>query len=272
MIGLQTSKILLAFVLLASAVTLAIAASPSSVLPSDAAVLFLGEKIEKEPVLVSGTIDYDKIRAALEASNAPSVDVGGLDVAGASEKSGNPVPRTADYSRAFNGGTAGSFPSGARIPASCPSLRNSGGQLCIASPEVSAIIAKYAPQLNNLQSKVRVEDPFKLACAVALQESCYGKFSRSKAGALGLMQIMPATGMGECGLSEKQLLNYDSNVWCGIKYLAKQLNSFGSVELALAAYNAGPGAVARRGGIPQNGETPTYVASICSNYHYSCTT
>ena len=56
------------------------------------------------------------------------------------------------------------------------------------------------------------------------------------------------------------------NIDGGARYLRKMLDRFGAIHLALAAYNAGPGAVARAGGIPKNRETPAYVRSVIGRW------
>jgi hypothetical protein len=82
----------------------------------------------------------------------------------------------------------------------------------------------------------------------------------SKAGAAGLGQLMPATAR-DLGVSNR--FDPMSNIFGAARYLRQMLDKFGVVHLALAAYNAGPGAVERAGGIPRNGETPAYVRTCC---------
>ena len=79
------------------------------------------------------------------------------------------------------------------------------------------------------------------------------------------MQLMPATARG-LGLTETQFYEPYPNLLGGATYLKQQLRDFGSLELALAAYNAGPEAVRRHGGIPPYRETRNYVSRITSRY------
>ena len=98
-----------------------------------------------------------------------------------------------------------------------------------------------------------------LVRAVALQESGLRHEARSRRGAVGVMQLMPQTGR-ELGYDVKDLRG---NIRAGAAYLSTMMESFGGdVSKALAAYNAGPGAVQRYGGIPPFRETRNYVASI----------
>jgi hypothetical protein len=100
-----------------------------------------------------------------------------------------------------------------------------------------------------------------LLSAVAKQESGYNPSVTSHAGAQGLMQLMPATAQG-LGVTNA----YDPNqaVDGAARLLSSLLDRFGSTELALAAYNAGPGAVLRYDGIPPYAETQNYVRSVMS--------
>jgi len=97
-----------------------------------------------------------------------------------------------------------------------------------------------------------------LLTAVARAESGFDPGARSPAGAQGLMQFMPATAQG-LGINP---WNPAEAVDGAARLLKENLQRFGSTELALAAYNAGPGAVTKHGGIPPYRETQAYVAKI----------
>jgi peptidoglycan DL-endopeptidase CwlO len=97
-----------------------------------------------------------------------------------------------------------------------------------------------------------------LLAAVAQQESGFNASAVSSAGAEGLMQFMPSTAAG-LGVNP---LDPASSVDGAARYLSSLTQQFGSTDLALAAYNAGPGAVSRYGGIPPYAETQNYVTSV----------
>ena len=103
-------------------------------------------------------------------------------------------------------------------------------------------------------------DPALLA-AVARQESGFDPAAVSPAGAQGLMQLMPATAQG---LGVADSFNPSQAVDGAARLLRDLISRFGQVDLALAAYNAGPGAVLRYGGIPPYPETQNYVRSVMS--------
>lgn len=106
-------------------------------------------------------------------------------------------------------------------------------------------------------------DP-RLVRAVIQAESAWDREARSRTGAMGLMQLMPETAVE---LAVEDPWEEGENIRGGTAYLAQQIASFGSLELALAAYNAGPGAVKRYGGIPPFAETREYVRRVLSLYH-----
>lgn len=98
--------------------------------------------------------------------------------------------------------------------------------------------------------------------ALVNQESGFNQNARSPAGARGFTQLMPATARG-LGVNPD---NPRQNLSGGARYLRQQLDKFGGdYKKALAAYNAGPGAVQRYGGIPPFAETQNYVRSILGN-------
>ena len=99
-----------------------------------------------------------------------------------------------------------------------------------------------------------------LLAAVASQESSFNASAVSPAGAQGLMQFMPATAKG-LGVNA---LDPTSAIDGAARYLASLSKQFGSTELALAAYNAGPVTVSRYGGVPPYTETQNYVRAVMS--------
>jgi len=111
---------------------------------------------------------------------------------------------------------------------------------------------KQEAKLNNI-------DPA-LVRALIHAESAFNAKAVSKKGAQGLMQLMPATAK-ELGVDNA--LNAEQNIAGGAKYLAQLLRQFnGDIQLATAAYNAGPGAVRKYNGIPPYSETQVYVERV----------
>lgn len=98
-----------------------------------------------------------------------------------------------------------------------------------------------------------------LVHAVVQAESDYDPTCRSHCGATGLMQLMPGTARA---LGVSDATDPTQNIDGGVRYLRQQLDRFKDVDLALAAYNAGPGAVQRHGGVPPYRETQAYVKRV----------
>lgn len=102
--------------------------------------------------------------------------------------------------------------------------------------------------------------PLYLLKAVAKAESSFNSGSVSKSGAMGVMQLMPETAE-ELGVVDA--FNPEENIMGGANYLSQKLVEYGgNIELALAAYNAGSGNVAKYGGIPPFEETQNYVKKV----------
>ncbi|HEY6961373.1 MAG TPA: transglycosylase SLT domain-containing protein [Gaiellaceae bacterium] len=133
-----------------------------------------------------------------------------------------------------------------------------------ATPRASAVRSApcpFPPRLRGMFDSAAADAgiPPALLYAVARVESSLREDAQSAAGARGLLQLMPAT-------ARSLALNPDeprSNVLAGARYLRELLDRFDSADLALAAYNAGPTAVAAAGGAPSQ-DVLTYVANVTS--------
>ncbi len=113
-----------------------------------------------------------------------------------------------------------------------------------------------------LRSSIRNGVDPRLVVAIIACESSFKPDAVGKKGEIGLGQLKPETA-ASLGVDP-----YDpvQNIDGCVRYLRQQIDRFGSLELALAAYNAGPNAVSRAGGIPQNGITPRYVQKVLDLY------
>ena len=122
--------------------------------------------------------------------------------------------------------------------------------------------SKIKELISRVSQKHGVDE--KLVNALVNQESGFNPKAKSNVGAMGLMQLMPATAKG---LGVANPMDPEQNVEGGVKYLKSMLDKYnGNVILALAAYNAGPGAVDKYDGVPPYKETQNYVKSILATY------
>lgn len=134
------------------------------------------------------------------------------------------------------------------------SMKSSSGE-DVSNEEINGLIDEYSAK-NNLDSD--------FVRAVVKQESGFNEKATSRCGAAGLMQLMPGTAKG---LGVVNPYDAEDNIKGGTKMLANLLKTYGgNKELALAAYNAGGGAVKKYGGIPPYGETQRYVKNVLSIY------
>ena len=125
----------------------------------------------------------------------------------------------------------------------------------ISREGIEDLIEKYAEK-NDLDVN--------FVKAVIKQESGFNPQATSRAGAMGLMQLMPNTARG---LGVRDAYNPEENIMGGTKYLKSLMTKFdGNPELALAAYNAGPYTVQKYNGIPPYSETQRYVKSVIANW------
>jgi soluble lytic murein transglycosylase-like protein len=130
-----------------------------------------------------------------------------------------------------------------------------------AGSSVVSSSTPFASQINAAAAKYGISAP--LLGGLIKQESGFNPNARSGAGAVGLTQLMPSTA---AGLGVTDPLDPAQAIDGGAKYLKEQLDKFGGdASLALAAYNAGPGAVQKYGGVPPYAETQGYVKNVLAN-------
>jgi soluble lytic murein transglycosylase-like protein len=154
----------------------------------------------------------------------------------------------------------------AAAPAATSTSSFAGALAAAQSSQPSAPVAgaggdtSFDAQINAAAAGNGI-DPALLKGLVS-QESGFNPSARSGAGAVGLTQLMPGTA---ASLGVTNPLDPVQSLQGGAKYLRQQLDRFGGDEkLALAAYNAGPGAVQKYGGVPPYTETQNYVTSVMS--------
>lgn len=133
-----------------------------------------------------------------------------------------------------------------------------------AFPSRPAGHTRWGPLIDQVAAEHAVDAH--LLHAIVTVESAYNAKARSHAGALGLMQVIPATGKR---FGAQDLLDPLQNLRAGTAYLVWLHRRFnGNLELMLAAYNAGEGAVQRHGNrVPPFAETRQYVAKVTALYH-----
>jgi len=136
--------------------------------------------------------------------------------------------------------------------------------LLFMAPAYAADESAYDDLISAASAQYHVD--FELIKAVIKQESAFNPNAGSSAGAVGLMQLTPIA-LEEINLSGIDRTDPAQNIDAGTKYLAQMLAAHnGNVVLALASYNAGPGAVANYGGVPPYNETIDYVHNIAGFY------
>jgi soluble lytic murein transglycosylase-like protein len=178
----------------------------------------------------------------------------------------NPAPAQPQTGASFSAalataqGPAGAGTNFAAMAAGTPAAAATKATASAGASELPAG-TPYAAEITAA-AKANGVDPALLAGLVK-QESGFKPDAGSHAGARGLTQLMPATA---AGLGVTNVLDPVQNLNGGAKYLKQQLDAFnGDTALALAAYNAGPGAVKRFGGIPPYAETQNYVRIVQQN-------
>ncbi len=195
------------------------------------------------------TTELSAVAARIEQISGTQIQIPGIPVQG-------PDAGTSSFAAALqaemNAQDGGSAVAGAGALAGVEGLN---APSMIPSTQLEALVDQ------NAQSQA--VDPA-LVKAIIANESGFNASATSSVGAQGLMQLMPGTASA-LGVTDA----YDpaQNVAGGTKYIRQLLDRFnGDVRLAVAAYNAGPGAVEKYGGVPPYAETQNYVQNVLASY------
>ncbi len=178
------------------------------------------------------------------------------------------------------------LPDGTRVVRNLPAQRPAAAPVAVAAPRLAGVVPavdrtvsarplfpprpatrrRLAPEeLHPLVASHAAREGLdaELVEAVIGAESAGDPAALSAKGAMGLMQLMPATALD---LAVADPWDAEDNVRGGVTYLRRMLDRFGDLDRALAAYNAGPGAVDRFGGVPPYPETRDYVRRVLALY------
>lgn len=193
--------------------------------------------------------------AAIALPMAGAAGAEGLRLSGSSSKSR--ADQFARQTRLMDSRLAGQYQQSARLQ---PNAGNRTVVTVELSPNIPAYNGNkrsaYLPHARAAARKYGI--PENLFLRLIQQESGWNAGARSHKGAMGLAQLMPGTA-AKLGVNPRDPVQ---NLEGGARYLRMMYNQFGNWRLALAAYNAGPGAVAKYGGIPPYRETRNYVRII----------
>jgi soluble lytic murein transglycosylase-like protein len=242
-----------------SAATLPIAAAGSSGASSSA--LAAAERVQQLQALVAqverrapatGSVGktgstFAATLDSAQAGDSPTGSPVGAYNTAASYPTGTPSTSAASYPISTSYTTAASSPAGISYPTGTPSPTAGLDAGAAYAPLIEQAAARYGLDPSVLHGLIQ-------------QESGFDPSARSGAGALGLTQLMPSTA-ASLGVAEP--LDPAQSIEGGARYLSQLLNQFaGNTADALAAYNAGPGAVQQYGGVPPYPETQQYVAKV----------
>jgi soluble lytic murein transglycosylase-like protein len=195
--------------------------------------------------------------AGLVVSLAIPAAAEGLRLSGSSSKSR--AEQFARQTRLMDSRLSGQYERSVR-------LQPGGGNRSIVDIELSTNIPAYRGKRSDFIPHARAAArkhgiPEDLFLRLVQQESGWNPNARSHKGAMGLAQLMPGTA-AKLGVNPSDPVQ---NLNGGARYLRMMYNEFGNWKLALAAYNAGPGAVAKYGGVPPYKETRNYVRVIAGS-------
>ena len=171
-----------------------------------------------------------------------------------------PVTTTEDFSESLNSATEAL--NDAQATSNSAAVTNATGSAATVTSTTASVPTDLMSIFQEAAQTYGVD--VNLLTAIARQESNFTASATSSSGAMGIMQLMPATAQG---LGVNDAYNPYENIMGGAKYISQLLSRYnGDVSLALAAYNAGSGNVAKYGGIPPFAETQNYVSKVLGYY------